>query len=67
MSANEIRLQAINEVTNRTEVPTGGPPRPLSEIWATDVFDLATMEDALSKNAFKAMKKTVQTGAPLDP
>ena len=67
MSANEIRLQAINEVTNRTEVPTGGPPKPLSEIWATDVFDLATMEDALSKNAFKAMKKTVQTGAPLDP
>ena len=67
MSANETRLQAINEVTNRTEVPTGGPPKPLSEIWATDVFDLATMEDALSKNAFKAMKKTVQTGAPLDP
>ena len=66
MSGNEIRQQAINEVTNRTEVPTGPPPRPLSEIWASDVFDLATMEDALSKNAFKAMKKTVQTGAPLD-
>lgn len=67
MSGNEIRLQAINEVTKRTEVPTGPPPRPLSEIWACDVFDLATMEEALSKNAFKAMKKTVQTGAPLDP
>lgn len=66
MSANEIRLQAISAVTNRTQVPTGGPPKPLKEIWATDVFDLATMEDALSKNAFKAMKKTVQTGAPLD-
>jgi glutamine synthetase len=67
MSGNEIRQQAINEVTNRTEVPTGPPPQPLSEIWASDVFDLATMEEALSKNAFKAMKKTVQTGAPLDP
>ncbi|MGB5283099.1 MAG: glutamine synthetase III, partial [Polyangiales bacterium] len=67
MSGNEIRLQAINEVTKRTEVPTGPPPRPLSEIWACDVFDLTTMEEALSKNAFKAMKKTVQTGAPLDP
>ena len=67
MSGNEIRLQAINEVTNRGEVPTGPTPGPLSEIWACDVFNLATMEEALSKNAFKAMKKTVQTGAPLDP
>ena len=67
MSGNEIRLQAINEVTKRTEVPTGPPPGPLSEIWASDVFNLATMEEALSKKAFKEMKKTVQTGAPLDP
>ena len=66
MSANEVRQQAISAVTNRTAVDpaTGGP---LSEIWATDVFTLATMEECLSKNAFKSMKKTVQTGAPLDP
>jgi hypothetical protein len=32
-----------------------------------DVFDLATMEESLSKNAFKAMTETVRTGAPLDP
>ncbi|MGB5680585.1 MAG: glutamine synthetase III [Polyangiales bacterium] len=67
MSGNEIRLQAITEVTNRGETPTGPTPGPLSDIWATDVFNLATMEEALSKNAFKSMKKTVQTGAPLDP
>ena len=66
MSGNEIRLQAINGVTNRGEVPVGGACAPLSEIWGCDVFNLATMEEALSKNAFKAMKKTVQTGAPLD-
>ena len=66
MSANEVRRQAINAVTNRTAVdPASGGP--LSEIWATDVFTLATMEECLSKNAFKQMKKTVQTGAPLDP
>ena len=65
MSGNEVRQQAINEVTNRTApvTTTGGP---LSEIWASDVFSLSTMEECLSKNAFKAMKKTVQTGAPLD-
>ena len=39
----------------------------LGKIWADDVFNLARMEWALSKNAFKAVKKTVQTGEPLDP
>ncbi len=46
MSGNEVRQQAINEVTNRTAT--------------------VTTTECLSKNAFKAMKKTVQTGAPLD-
>ncbi|MDW3218693.1 MAG: glutamine synthetase III [Acidimicrobiales bacterium] len=67
MSGNEIRLQAINEVTNRSVVPAGSPGGPLSEIWACDVFNLATMEESLSKNAFKAMKAAMQTGTPLDP
>jgi glutamine synthetase len=67
MSGNEIRLQAINEVTNRGDLRPKTPPEPLSEIWACDVFNLATMEEALSKKAFKEMKKTVQTGSPLDP
>ncbi|MGB5439083.1 MAG: glutamine synthetase III [Gammaproteobacteria bacterium] len=38
----------------------------LEEIWASDVFTLAKMEDALSKTAFKAMKKTMETGTALD-
>lgn len=66
MSANDVRQQAINEVTNRVATPTT-TGEPLSKIWASDVFGLATMEECLSKNAFKEMKKTVQTGAPLDP
>lgn len=66
MTANESRSVAITEVLNRTGVETA-EIRPLSEIWATDVFNLAKMEEALSKNAFKAVKKTVQTGEPLDP
>ena len=66
MTANDIRQIAITEVLSRPPVETA-EIRPLSEIWACDVFDLSTMEEALSKNAFKAMKKTVQTGEPLDP
>jgi glutamine synthetase len=65
MTGNQSRLHAISQVVNRkpTEVTM---PKPLSEIWACDVFSLATMEESLSKNAFKGIKKTVQTGVELD-
>ncbi len=66
MSRCKARAQAVFEIT------TGEPisvekPKSLEEIWASDVFTLVKMEDALSKSAFKAMKKTMETGAPLDP
>lgn len=66
MSGNASRLSAINAINNGSKKETQMPDS-LSSIWASDVFNLATMEEALSKNAFKAMKKTVQTGSPLDP
>ena len=65
MSGNLSRIQAIAKILDRAP-KSSVMPGPLSEIWASDVFDLATMEEALSKNSFKAIKKTVQTGAPLD-
>ncbi|MDH5612472.1 MAG: glutamine synthetase III [Gammaproteobacteria bacterium] len=65
MSGNESRMQAIYQITNR-EPMSVTQPEPLSKIWACDVFNLAKMEESLSKNAFKAVKNTVQTGAPLD-
>ena len=65
MSRGESRAQAVFEIT------TGQPmsvakPKSLEEIWASDVFTLVKMEDALSKSAFKAMKRTMETGASLD-
>ena len=66
MSGNESRVQAIYQITNREPIAVE-TPEPLGKIWASDVFNLAKMEESLSKNAFKAMKKTVQAGAPLDP
>jgi glutamine synthetase len=64
--SNESRLQAIYQITNREPTPVSQPDK-LGQIWAEDVFNLARMEWALSKNAFKEVKKTVQTGTPLDP
>ncbi|MDF1588556.1 MAG: glutamine synthetase III [Gammaproteobacteria bacterium] len=65
MSGNESRFQAISHITNRKTTSVAAP-EPLSKIWATDVFNLAKMEESLAKSAFKAVKQTVQTGAPLD-
>ena len=65
MSGNQARIQAVDQITNRT-VKSYGQTDPLKDIWATDVFSLATMEEALSKKAFKSIKQTVQTGTPLD-
>ncbi len=66
MSANPGRQEAIQNITNRSPVNVGKTDF-LGQIWAEDVFNLDRMEWALSKTAFKAIKKTVQTGAPLDP
>jgi len=66
MKGNTARLQAIHQITNRQPLSVS-MPEPLSKIWACDVFNLTKMEESLSKNAYKSMKNTVETGAPLDP
>ena len=63
--SNESRLQAIEQITNRTPIDTEKTEL-LKDIWACDVFNLSKMEEALSKNAFKAMKKAADTGVLLD-
>ncbi len=66
MSGSESREQAIFQITNREPMHVK-KPKPLNKIWATDVFTLTKMEEALSKKAYKAMKNAVETGAALDP
>ena len=65
MSGNQTRLQAIDQITNRTPL-SFEKTEPLNDIWAIDLFNLQKMEEAVSKKAFKAIKKTVQTGEALD-
>ena len=66
MSRNYARSKAVFEITTGEPIDTV-KPKALEEIWASDVFTLTKMEDALSKSSFKAMKMTMETGAPLDP
>ena len=65
MSNNESRLNAVQAITGAKPAKVKMTD-PLSKIWACDVFGLQQMEESLSKSAFKAIRKTVQTGAELD-
>ncbi|HIE90880.1 MAG TPA: glutamine synthetase type III [Methylophilaceae bacterium] len=66
MSGNESRLEAISGIAKAASFKAEATA-PLKDIWAGDVFSLVQMEESLSKPAFKAMKRTVDTGATLDP
>jgi glutamine synthetase len=65
MSGNELRFQAICQVTDREKLPPKTPSR-LEELWAVDVFTLNKMQTCLPKDVFKSVKNTIQTGGKLD-
>jgi glutamine synthetase len=65
MSGNASRVDAIQDITRRT-LPPPTPPKSLESLWAADVFTLAKMKEHLPKEVFKSLKKTIETGAPLD-
>jgi glutamine synthetase len=65
MPSNSTRVQAIQEITRRT-LPPPKAPETLESLWATDVFTLAKMQQHLPKAVFKSLKKTIESGEPLD-
>lgn len=65
MSGNELRTQAIAQITEREAILTNSPSR-LEELWAVDVFTLGKMQACLPKDVFKSLKKTIQMGSKLD-
>ncbi len=57
-------MKAVDSITSR--LPTAvEKTESLEDIWAIDVFNLAKMETALSKDAFESIKKTIKTGEVL--
>lgn len=64
MSRQVSREQAVFEITTGRPLDVG-KPKSLDEIWASDVFTMIKMEEALSKSAYKAIKMTMETGSPL--
>ncbi|AMA08080.1 MULTISPECIES: glutamine synthetase III family protein [Cyanophyceae] len=66
MTGNAARVQAIQQITNRTPIKCE-PPIKLEEAWATNVFDLSKMQASLPKAVFKSIKNTITSGEKLDP
>ncbi|MFT4126790.1 MAG: glutamine synthetase III [Gordonia sp. (in: high G+C Gram-positive bacteria)] len=66
MSGSMSRRQAIEAVTTY-EVATDGFTEPLADTFGRNVFSLSVMKTRLPKHVFKAVKATIDKGAPLDP
>jgi glutamine synthetase len=69
MSGNTARRMAITAATNYKHegVPLDFKESPAAELFGTNVFGLTTMKATLPKEAFKSVKRTIETGTPLDP
>lgn len=61
----ELRFSALREVFGRKPVEIENPPANISEIFAMNVFDLQKMERYLPREAYEAVRQSVETGIPI--
>jgi glutamine synthetase len=59
------RFAALQTIQRRRPVAVQ-PPSALQEIWASDVFGLERMKEALPRGVFKSIQRTIREGGPLD-
>ena len=69
MSGNNARREAITAAANykHAGVPLDYKESPAASLFGTNVFGIATMKAQLPKEVFRSVKKTIETGATLDP
>ncbi|MBP7731896.1 MAG: glutamine synthetase III [Bacteroidales bacterium] len=61
----ELRFNALKEVSIRKPVELDTPGINISDMFATNVFDLPKMEKYLPREAFKSVKTSIETGVPI--
>lgn len=69
MSGSTSRLRAVAAVN---EYKMSSPPvkfvdSPTGELFGVNVFSMAVMKERLPQRTFDSLKRTIDTGAPLDP
>jgi glutamine synthetase len=68
MSGSVSRLQAISAVTNYQPIsePLNFAETPAKSLFGVNVFSPAVMQATLPKAVYKSLKKTIESGRPLD-
>jgi len=66
--SNAFRLAAIESLASAPPVASGFDysVAPTAGVWGENVFSLEEMSQRLPKGVYKALKKTIETGEPLD-
>jgi len=59
------RLAALQSIQARPATPVEAP-KPLEQLWASNVFSLETMKSALPKPVFKSIQRSIREGSKLD-
>jgi glutamine synthetase len=69
MSGKHARLEALSAISKLGPTPTAfdHSAEPTAQSWGENVFSIKKMSQRLPKGIFKSLKKTVETGATLDP
>ncbi|MCB9846527.1 MAG: glutamine synthetase III [Phycisphaeraceae bacterium] len=71
MKAGDIRQEAISASSDwrpmLSERQGSGPLEPIDDIYAKDVFNERVMRERLPAEICRAMQRTIDVGAPLDP
>jgi glutamine synthetase len=68
MSGSTARMRAISAVCNYKPIsaPLNFKQTPTKELFGANTFSLAVMKERLPKEIFKSLKKTIDTGSPID-
>ncbi len=68
MSGSVTRREALTSAINAKPAPSNNFKEVRADaIYASNVFGLAAMKAHLPKDVFKSLKRTIDTGKPLDP
>jgi glutamine synthetase len=67
MSGTTLRQQAVSTLSTIKVGPVPPGLAKAEKVFGSDVFGYAVMEERLPKDVFRALKKTIEKGEPLDP
>lgn len=61
-----FRFNAVEKASNRKAVEANTPDQKVSEYFGENVFNRKTMQKYLSKETFKALTQSIDSGTPID-